>query len=70
MKDLYFYPSTVDECHKSISGILHTNATQATELGHFKALNAAKDLEIKAMLDNLKDLREFIQILNSEGGKK
>ena len=36
MSDLFFKPKTIKDCHKRIEGLLHTNKTQADELGKIK----------------------------------
>lgn len=36
MTDSFFKPKTIKDCHKRIEGLLHTNKTQADELGKIK----------------------------------
>lgn len=43
--DKYFYPTTIAKCHKTIDGMLHTNKTQAEEIGKLRGdlISAARE---------------------------
>lgn len=63
MKDAYFYPDTIEKCHKQISNLLHTNESQATQLGNLKLLIEVKESECRALKDHLETMKQCNEAL-------